>query len=84
MSHIHSSQVVAFVVRDDVRQVGLLEVEEEALSIVANELLVAVRWGLEGSKMKRSCHASIHCDQLLCNTLQKFCEYLPSLALRIW
>jgi hypothetical protein len=64
VSRIRSSQAVAFVVRDDVRQVGLLEAGEEALSIVANGLLVALRWELEASKMKRSCHASIHCDQL--------------------
>lgn len=62
MGHIRSSQAVAFVVRGDV--LGPPEGEEEALSIVANELLAALRWGLEGSKMKRSCHVSMPCGQL--------------------
>ncbi len=64
VSHIHSLQVVAFVVRDDDLQIGLLEAGEGALSIVAYRLLVAPSWGLGLSKMEKGWHASTRYDQL--------------------
>lgn len=65
VSRIRSSHVVAFVVKGDVRRVGLLGVEEGVLSIVANVLLAAPGWELVPTKKKRgwSWHASVHLGQ---------------------
>jgi hypothetical protein len=65
-SHIRSLQVVAFVVKGVVRPVVLLEVEEPALSIVADTWLVARGYGLALVPVpvlmqeQRYWHASVH------------------------